>query len=134
MRCLSDDPRTTNCQVYLFLWTPFHLFDSLLRLPSLHPSPTRSDPLQCTFFHLNLIVTSYVSLKTLIGFPFFQYSPLYKSAKGGGLPGVRFLFAHRYRSQRRAISGQLSGFTMEAPVDPEKGARSLKADPYVTLL
>lgn len=63
MQRLSDDPRTANCQVYLFLWArpPFHLFDSLLHLSTLHPSSTHSDPLQCTFFHLNLIVTSYLS-------------------------------------------------------------------------
>lgn len=63
MQRLTDDPRTANCQVYLFLWArpTFHLFDSVLHLSTLQPSYTHSDPLQCTFFYLNLIVTSYLS-------------------------------------------------------------------------
>lgn len=63
MRRLTDDPRNANCQVYLFLWArpPFHLFDSVLHLSTLQPSYTHSDPLQCTFFHPNLIVTSYLT-------------------------------------------------------------------------
>lgn len=82
MQRLTDDPRTANCQVYLFLWArpPFHLFDSVLHLFTLHPSSTQSDPLQHTFFHLNLIVTSYLSpdpygLLSFFFFFFFNIAP-----------------------------------------------------------
>lgn len=63
------------------------------------PSYTHSDPLQSTFLHPNLIVTSYLTPKPLMGSPPHPPSPLPVPhnkcmQKGGGPAGVGLLFLH----------------------------------------
>lgn len=69
MRRLTEDPRAANCQVYLFAWTQTSC--PPLQLCTPHAN-TYFDPLQRISFHLNLIVTSYLSLSPY-GLLFFHY-------------------------------------------------------------
>lgn len=79
------------------------------------PSYTHSDPLQCTSLHPNLIVTSYLTPKPLMGslHPPPPRPPPYLVAhnkcmqKEEAWPASAFSFAQRCRSHRRAIPGRL---------------------------
>lgn len=63
------------------------------------PSYTHSDPLQSTFLHPNLIVTSYLTPKPLMSPPLPSSSTpsliINACKKGGGPAGVGLLFLHR---------------------------------------
>lgn len=100
MRRLTEDPRAANCQVYLFAWTRTS-FPSL-QLCTPHAN-TYSDPLQHMSFHLNLIVTSYLSLSPY-GLLFFTIAPNNCTQKQEARL-VSLLFVHKDHTNARLALG-----------------------------
>lgn len=109
----------------------FHLFDSVLHLSTLQPAYTHSDPLQCTLFHPNLIVTSYLTPNPY-GLLFFPPAPnKCMQKKGAWLVSA---FSLHTDADHTAVLFQVGSWTHNgSPGWPREGC-PIKTYPYFSPL